>query len=164
MGRKTKREEDPKPQDSEDSEDELCRRIANMQCLENHHYACDNCRRTYTGSHSFTKIWMGFEPDRCVWYCRVCIIQYYDPQSSMWKGPMTPPMAASASSHAAAAATACASDNACAAACAADWLGPDPDGVNQPVPDQQDDDLKDDSEVKDGEPESEPDKDKDKKP
>ena len=62
--------------------------------------------------------------------------------------------------------TSIALDGACAAACASEWLGPDlQDGVDQPVPDE-DDDLEDpdgDVQMKDNsEPETEPDKNEEK--
>ena len=85
----------------------------------------------------------------------------------MWKVPTTPTTpAASASSHAAPAEPACALDGACAAACTSERLGPDlQDGVDQPVPDE-DDDPKDpdgDVQMKDNsEPETEPDKNEEK--
>ena len=152
---KTKREEPKEEEPGSDSEDELCRRIMQMQCCESNHYVCDGCGATHTGNHDWWKFWdstMGRES----YYCASCANNYNENQKNWWMEVPTTYTCSSDNACAAAgpseAATPCASDNACAAATPSEAGAPSEaathiDAISIPVPDNE---SESDLEMEDG--------------
>ena len=112
MGRRMREDQgqDQQHQDQDqehDSEDELCHRLASMQCLSGHHYECGDCGQVHTGSHHWERVrkdqGLGSRPVY-TWVCEHCTRVWNMRQWDPWlkvpeqEPPSTSPAAAAASS------------------------------------------------------------------
>ena len=68
MGRRARED---KAEAETDSEDELVWRLSAMRCLAEHHYECEECGTTHTGSHNFSRCWSPVA-NRNKWLCARC--------------------------------------------------------------------------------------------